>query len=185
MQDSEIIALYWQRDEAAIAETSRKYGAYCFRIAANILTAKEDAEECVNDAYHRAWNAIPPERPEHLGAWLGRVVRNVALGRWQHAHARKRNRGMTTLLSELEECIPSPQNVETALDEQELGERISIWLRSLPQEDRILFVRRYWVLDEIAELARRTGRSEGAVRTTLARMRRKLRDEMQKEGIPL
>lgn len=74
MQDSEIIALYWQRDEAAIAETSRKYGAYCFRIAGNILTAKEDAEECVNDAYHRAWNAIPPERPEHLGAWLGRVV---------------------------------------------------------------------------------------------------------------
>lgn len=111
MQDSEIIALYWQRDEAAIAETSRKYGAYCFRIAGNILTAKEDAEECVNDAYHRAWNAIPPERPEHLGAWLGRVVRNVALGRWQHAHARKRNRGMTTLLSELEDCIPAPQNV--------------------------------------------------------------------------
>ena len=92
MQDSEIIALYWQRDEAAIAETSRKYGAYCFRIAANILTAKEDAEECVNDAYHRAWNAIPPERPEHLGAWLGRVVRNVAPVSYTHLDVYKRQK---------------------------------------------------------------------------------------------
>ena len=185
MQDSEIIALYWQRDEAAIAETSRKYGAYCFRIAANILTAQEDAEECVNDAYHRAWNAIPPERPEHLGAWLGRVVRNVALGRWQHAHARKRNRGMTTLLSELEECIPSPQNVETALDEQELGERISIWLRSLPQEDRILFVRRYWYGVPLNALAKEQHSPAARLAQRMYRLRGALKAELEREGIVL
>ena len=182
MQDSEIIALYWQRDEAAIAETSRKYGAYCFRIAGNILTAKE---ECVNDAYHRAWNAIPPERPEHLGAWLGRVVRNVALGRWQHAHARKRNRGMTTLLSELEDCIPSPQNVETALDERELGERISIWLRSLPQEDRILFVRRYWYGVPLNALAKEQHSPPARLAQRMYRLRGALKAELEREGIVL
>ena len=185
MQDSEIIALYWQRDEAAIAETSRKYGAYCFRIAGNILTAKEDAEECVNAAYHRAWNAIPPERPEHLGAWLGRVVRNVALGRWQHAHARKRNRGMTTLLSELEDCIPSPQNVETALDERELGERISIWLRSLPQEDRILFVRRYWYGVPLNALAKEQHSPPARLAQRMYRLRGALKAELEREGIVL
>ena len=134
MDDWDILDLFFTRSEQAIVELDAKYGAIFHALAYNILASREDADECVNDAYLGAWNAIPPERPEHLGAWLGRVVRNVALGRWQHAHARKRNRGMTTLLSELEECIPSPQNVETALDEQELGERISIWLRSLPQE---------------------------------------------------
>ena len=139
----------------------------------------------MNDAYHRAWNAIPPEQPEHLGAWLGRVVRNVALGRWQHAHARKRNRGMTTLLSELEECIPSPQNVETALDEQELGERISIWLRSLPQEDRILFVRRYWYGVPLNALAKEQHSPAARLAHRMYRLRGALKAELEREGIVL
>lgn len=185
MQDSEIVALYWRRDEAAIAETGRKYGAYCFRIAKNILTAKEDAEECVNDAYCRVWSAIPPERPEHLGAWLGRVVRNLALNRWQQAHAQKRSAGVAALLSELEDCIPSPQDVETALDGRELGRHIDAWLRSLPREDRILFVRRYWYGVPLNALAKEHRSTPGRLAQRMYRLRRALKAELEKEGIVL
>ena len=185
MDDWDILDLFFTRSEQAIVELDAKYGAIFHALAYNILASREDADECVNDAYLGAWNAIPPERPEHLGAWLGRVVRNVALGRWQHAHARKRNRGMTTLLSELEECIPSPQNVETALDEQELGERISIWLRSLPQEDRILFVRRYWYGVPLNALAKEQHSPAARLAQRMYRLRGALKAELEREGIVL
>ena len=107
MEDSEIITLYWNRDERAIAETSTKYGSFCQRIAQNILTVREDAEECVSDTYQQAWTSIPPLRPQRLRPWLGRVVRNLAINRWRRNHAQKRYAGLEALFSELEECIPS------------------------------------------------------------------------------
>ena len=120
MEDVEIIELYWQRNEQAIAETAQKYGAFCHSIAKNILSIDEDAEECVNDAFHQAWNAIPPQRPVRFRAWLGKTVRNLALNLWNKNHAQKRYAGMTLLLTELEDCIPAPQTVEREIEEKEL-----------------------------------------------------------------
>ena len=108
MEDGQIVALYWRRDEAALRETQRKYAALCRSVAKNILGGEEDAEECVNDALLQAWNAIPPQRPRRLGAWLARVTRNLALNRWDRDHAQKRGGGMTALLANLENSWPSP-----------------------------------------------------------------------------
>ena len=132
MEDSEILDLYWRRDGSAISETEEKYGALCGRIARNILGADEDAEECVNDVLHQAWNAIPPQRPDRLGAWLGKVTRNLALNQWSRNHTQKRYGGMTALLDELEDCVPAPGGVERELEDKELSAAIDRWLRSLP-----------------------------------------------------
>ena len=144
MEDSEIVALYWARDEAAIEETQRKYGPLCRSLAKSILQADEDAEECVNDALHHAWNAIPPQRPDRLGAWLGKVTRNLALNLWDKNRAQKRYGGIEALLDELADCVPAPGGVERELEGQELSAAIDRWLRALPREDRVLFLRRYW-----------------------------------------
>ena len=112
MEDLQIIGLYYERDEAAISETATKYGAFSRGIALNILSISADADECVNDAYLRAWNSIPPQKPDKLGAWLGKVVRNIAFDLWKKNHRQKRGAGMEQLLSELEDCIPSPVAVE-------------------------------------------------------------------------
>lgn len=108
MEDAAIVALYWNRDEAAIAETQRKYGSYCQAIAQNILSSREDAEECVSDAWNAAWNAMPPQRPGSLSAFLGRIVRNLSISRWRRDRAQKRYAGLEVLLSELEDCLPAP-----------------------------------------------------------------------------
>lgn len=112
MEDSQIIELYWQRNETAISATKQKYGNFCYGIAKNILSVHEDAEECVNDTYNQVWQAIPPQRPERFRAWIGKIIRNIALNLWNKNHRQKRNVGMTELLSELEDCILSPQTVE-------------------------------------------------------------------------
>ena len=114
MEDTQIIDLYFARDERAIEETDAKYGRFCLTLAKNILTLPSDAEECVNDTYLHAWNAMPPERPRLLKGWLGRVVRNLSLDRWRHAHAAKRYAGMDVLLSELDDCVPD-HNADPAL----------------------------------------------------------------------
>ena len=185
MEDAQIIDLYWQRDEAAITETAQKYGTLCRSIAKNILTVREDAEECVNDTYHQAWNAIPPHRPERLGAWLGKVVRNLALSRWEHDHAQKRYSGMTALLSELEECVPAPKTVEGELEDKELSRLISAWLRTLEREDRVVFVRRYWYGTALQDLAVERGVSPGKLAQKMFRLRRSLRNALEKEGVVL
>lgn len=185
MEDAQIIDLYWRRDEAAISETARKYGALCLTVAKNILTLQEDAEECVNDAWHRAWNAIPPQRPERLGAWLGRVVRNLALSRWEHDRARKRYGGLTAMLSELEECVPAPKTAESELEDRELSRLISGWLRTLEREDRVLFVRRYWYGTALQDLAAERGMSPGRLAQKMLRLRRSLRNALEKEGVVL
>lgn len=185
MEDSQIIELYWRRDEAAIAETRQKYGAFCYGIAKNILSVHEDAEECVNDTWHRAWDAIPPQRPVKLRAWLGKVVRNLALHRWEKNRAQKRDAGMTQLLGELEECIPSPQSVERQIEEAELAEYISAWLRTLDREDRVLFVRRYWNGTPLQELAREWSLSPARLAQRMFRLRGRLRTTLEKEGYVL
>ena len=116
MEDSEIIDLYWRRDESAVSETEKKYGALCRGVAQNILKSAEDAEECVNDALHQAWTSIPPQRPDKLGAWLGKVTRNLALNAWKRDRTQKRQGGITALLDELAECVPGPVTVEKELE---------------------------------------------------------------------
>lgn len=185
MEDSEIIDLYWRREEAAVAETQKKYGAFCYGIAKNILSVHEDAEECVNDTYHRAWDSIPPQRPVKFRAWLGKIVRNLALNLWTKNHTQKRYAGMTELLGELEDCVPSPNTVERQMEEKELSEFLSAWLLSLSREDRILFVRRYWNGAALRDLAREWKLDPGKLARRMYRLRGGLRAALEKEGIAL
>lgn len=186
MEDEAIIELYWSRSERAIAETSAKYGRYCHAIAYNILNNHQDSEECVNDMYLKLWEAIPPERPGRFLAFLGRIVRNLALNRQAQHCAQKRGGGQVEMaLEELAECVPSAHNVERVIEEKELGERINIFLSTLPEETRRLFLRRYWYLSPISEMAVAYGMTESRVKVTLFRTRNKLKEFLVKEGIVL
>lgn len=185
MEDTQIVGLYFERDEAAISETAAKYGAYCHGIALNILSINADADECVNDAYLQAWNSIPPQKPDRLGAWLGKVVRNIALNLWKKNRRQKRHAGMEQLLNELEDCIPSPATVEREIEEQELTEVINTWLAALPKNDRILFVRRYWNGEAVAALARESGTSPAKMAKRMYRLRQNLKSMLEQEGYSL
>ncbi|MBD5133744.1 MAG: sigma-70 family RNA polymerase sigma factor [Clostridiales bacterium] len=185
MEDSQIVELYWRRDEAAVRETERKYGALCRGVARNILGVDEDAEECVNDALHQAWNAIPPQRPDRLGAWLGRVTRNLALNRWNKDRAQKRYAGVRLLLDELADCVPATGGVERELEGQELSAAIDRWLRTLSREDRALFLRRYWYGMELQALAAERGVSPNRLAQKMSRLRRSLKHTLEKEGFAL
>lgn len=186
MEDTEIIALYFARDQRAVAETSLRYGGFLLRLAGNILRIPADAEECVNDTYLHAWNAIPPERPAVFQSWLGRIARNLSLDRWKRSQAQKRGgREPEILLGELEDCIPSPHGVERHLEDQAAADIISSFLRQLPEEQRIMFLRRYWYGDSLGDVAKRLGRSEGQVKSALFRVRKALRVCLEKEGVLL
>jgi len=185
MEDRQIVALYWQRDERAIGETEAKYGAFCRALAQNLLKIREDAEECVNDTWHAAWRAMPTARPERLGPWLGRVVRNLAIDRWRRDHRQKRYDGMEALLSELEDCVPAPADVEREIEARELGRSIDRWLGTLTEADRALFVRRYWSGERLAALAAEEDIPAGRLAGRLARLRQRLKTELEKEGISL
>lgn len=184
MDDKTIIDLYWKRSETAISETANKYGRYCRRIAYNILHNNEDCEECVNDAYLKAWNAMPPKRPNRLSVFLGKIVRNLSFDRYNGYTAKKRGGGEIPLvLEELEACIPASSDTEQALDELALGEMLNCFLAGVKPEARILFVRRYWYLDPVKEIASSSGISESKVKTTLMRTRNQLKQFLEKEGV--
>lgn len=186
MEDHQIIELYFQRSEQAIAETSDKYGRYCQTIANHVLGNPEDAEECVNDTWLHTWNAIPPTRPGCLRAFLGKITRNLSINRFLARNAAKRGGGETAAaLDELAECAAAGETVESAIDERELGRAISRFLETLPEKKRVIFVRRYWYLCPVAEIASSLGEGESMVKMSLSRMRRKLRDYLAKEGIAL
>ena len=185
MEDSQIIGLYFKRDEAAISETAAKYGGFCRGIAMNILSINADADECVNDTYLRAWNSMPPHKPDKLGAWLGKVVRNIAFDLWKKNHRKKRYSGMEELLNELEDCIPAHVTVESEIEEQELTEVINTWLTSLPQSDRILFMRRYWNGETVAALAQENGKSPANIAKRMYRLRQNLKSKLETEGYSL
>lgn len=186
MEDSRIINLYWERSESAIAETSNKYGRYCYSISHNILHNDEDAEECVNDTYLRAWNAMPPHRPNRLSVFLGKITRNLSLNKYKRFNAEKRGFGETPLaLSELNDSIPSSSDLEQATDDLLLVEALNGFLAEQPRKKRIIFVKRYWYLMPIMELAELHGNSESQTKSLLFRMRNELKTHLEKEGITI
>ena len=184
MTDEQIIRLYFDRDQAAIAETDRKYGSYCYSIASNLL-GREDSEECVNDTYPAAWTHIPPEVPQSLKAFLGRIVRNLSISRFRRSHAQKRSSGTDVLLSELEDCLPTPQTVETEADSRELSRLISSWLATLSGDDRALFVLRYWHGSAVQDLAETCGCTPNAVSLRIRRLRKNLKHYLEAKGVSL
>ena len=180
MQDHDIIELYFARDERAIAATAAQYGGYCHSIAMNILSCESDAEECVNDTWLRTWNAIPPTRPNVLRVFVGKITRNLALDRYRARTAEKRAGGEFAMsLEELNECVGVVDERESIL----IGESISKFLRTQPELARKMFVCRYFYCDSIADIAQRFRVGEGMVKSTLFRVRGKLRDHLEKEGI--
>ena len=185
MEDREIVALYWQRNENAIAETEGKYGPFCRGLARNLLGSPEDAEECVSDTWLEAWNSMPEEKPDCLRPWLGRVVRLNAIDRWRAAHRQKRFGGVETLVLELEDCVPAPSDPQRALEAAELGELLRRWLDSLGKEDRRLFLRRYWNGEALNALASEEGMSPAALAQRMRRLRLKLKRYLEKEGVVL
>ena len=186
MKDQEIIALYWERDEAAITATAEKYGSYCHSISYNILHSNEDAEECVNDAYLGAWKSIPPQRPERLSSYLGKIVRNLSLNRYKQYNAQKRGLGQVQLaLSELEDRISTGIDIEQMIEEKALVGYIEQFLYAQPRQKRNIFIRRYWYLCSIQEIAQTYGMSESKTISLLFRMRNKLKEHLEKEGIIL
>lgn len=186
MKDSDIIDLYWKREEKAVEVTADKYGSYCYSIAYNILYNHEDAEECVNNTWLGAWNSMPPQRPNCLSAWLGKIARNISINRFKQYNAKKRGAGQTKLvLSELEECIPSQANVERVVDEMVFVEAINQFLYAMPEQKRNIFIRRYWYLSPVRDIAKVYGMSESRVISMLFRMRNELRAHLEKEGITL
>ena len=187
LADDAIVALYWERNEAAIVESDRKYGAYCQTIAQNILFNEQDALECVNDTWLGAWNSMPPHRPSVLASFLGKITRRLSISRFRKRTAEKRGEGELPLaLDELEECVShGSQNgseVESMILQEELTRIIEGFLKAQPQAQRSMFVCRYWYLDPVAEIAARFGCSESKVKTTLFRMRERLKGVLEQEG---
>ena len=183
MLDSQIVQLYWDRDERAIPETAAAYGGYCFTIAHNILDSTQVAEECVNDTWLRAWNAIPPHRPSVLSAFLGRITRNLALQLFRRDHAQKRGGGEIDLVfEELSECVSGSESAEQSVNERELMRAINEFLAGQSAKKRKIFVRRYWYADSTAQIARRMHMSENSVSVTLHRMRAALRAYLEERG---
>lgn len=181
MEDSQIIELYWQRDERAMRECELRFGAYCLQIAMNVLHSREDAEECVNDTWLRAWNAIPPERPGRLSLFLGKIVRNLAIDRYRNNVAAKHGGGQTKLcLEELEECIGKEVSLE---DRIALREAMNAFLKESPENHRDVFLMRYWYFMPVHEIAKRNKTTDGAIKMTLHRMREELRKYLAREGM--
>ena len=184
MKDNEIIELYWNRDEAAITATANTYGNYCYSIAYNVLCNHEDAEECVNDTWLNAWKSIPPQRPNRLSTYLGKITRNLSLNRYKLLTAQKRGKGQIELaLSELECCIPSQGDTEQIVDEIVLVNAIETFLRLQPRTKRNIFIGRYWYLYPIRDLAGAYHMSESKVVSLLYRMRIEFKLHLEKEGI--
>lgn len=186
MDDNQIIDLYWQRKDAAIRETSRKYGAYCFSIAENILKCREDSEECVNDTWLQTWNSIPPQRPNIFRMYLAKITRNLSFNRYQAQHAAKRGGGEISLvLDELSECIPGAPDTAELYQQKELKQCMSRFVRNLPERDGNIFIRRYFFTESISEIAKHYHLTENNVIVILSRTRRKLRLWLKKEGYVL
>ncbi len=186
MQDEKIIDLFYRRDEAAIPAVVEKYGKYCYSIALRMLQSAEDAEECVNETWWKAWSAIPPHRPKHLSTFLGKITRNLALDRRKQINAQRRGGERIVLaLEELGQCVQSAEGAELAVEEAELVKTIEDFLMAYPKRERNIFVGRYWHLYSISELAAAYGMSESRVSSLLFRMRKKLKACLEKEEIYL
>ena len=186
MQDFEIIALYYERNEQAISESSGKYGKYCLSIAHNILRNMQDAEECVNDTWLCAWKSIPPARPDSLQLYLGGITRHVSLDRYRRAHREKRGGGeMVLALEEIGEVACSDTDVQSQVEEREFYEVFNRFLWSLPERNCNIFIRRYYYIESIATIAAHYGLSKTNVNKILSRTRAKLLHYLREEGYAL
>ena len=184
MDDRQIVALYWQRSESAIAQTAAKYGRYCFTIANNILQSKEDADESVSDTYLAAWNRIPPHKPAVLSTFLGKLTRRISLNRWRSRNAQKRGGGQIILaLEELSPCISDGTDASAWVEQKELTAAINRFLSDLKEQERNVFLCRYWFFASIDEISRRTGFSESKIKSMLHRTRNRLKAYLQEEGL--
>ena len=184
MEDRKIVDLYWQRDENAIPETAAKFGGYCRTIAYNILSDAEDAEECLNDTWLRAWNTMPTNRPAKLAPYLGKLTRWISLTRLREKTSLKRGGGETELvLDELAEVVDSGADVEKAVELKELNAALRRFLKSLGETERQVFLARYWFIASIAEIAEKFGFSESKVTSMLHRTRKKLLAYLKEEGL--
>ena len=182
MDDSKIVALYFERNPAAVQETEAAYGPKLHRLALGILGSREDAEESVNDTYLAAWRTIPPQRPSLLFPYLAKICRNAALGKLDWQNAKKRKAEVVALTQEMEQCIPD-ELAGRSMDQAELGRILNRFLEKLSEENRRIFLRRYWFADSIRDIADRFGISENTVRVRLHRTRSKLRAYLEQEGI--
>lgn len=186
MTDAEIVRLYWERDETAISETAGRFTGYCYSIAYGILVSKEDSEECISDTWLRAWNAIPPARPNKLTLFLGKITRNLALDRYKRNQTKKRGAGvMQLLLEELQECIPSADTVEQAVADRELEAHINSFLHDLPQRECDIFLLRYWYNKSLSDIAEKQSMKENNVKASLFRSRKKLGKFLEKKEVVL
>lgn len=185
MDDRHITALFEARSEQAISKLADKYGKLCMRIATNILDSREDAMECVNDAYLALWNHIPPEKPIFLRAYLLKVVRNIAYDRLDRRSAAKRDDAVSVCLHELEDCLPAGDDLDAILESKLIRSVLNAYLYSLNERDRRLFIRRYFLMESCRTIGKDTGMSESAVSTRLARLRQKLKQKLTEEGIAI
>lgn len=182
MDDNKIISLYFQRREEAIQETDRRYGQKLYHISDNIVHNEEDAQECVSDTYLKTWQTIPPTRPEHFFAYIAKICRNFSLSRLDWKNAAKRKGEVISLTQELETCIPDKRR-EAKENGKELGRLLNAFLATLTPENRMIFLRRYWYVETVGEIAEKYGITENAVSTRLHRTREKLAAYLAKEGI--
>lgn len=182
MEDKLIVDLYWARNEDAITQTSIKYGKMMHATSKSIVGSHEDAEECVNDAYLAAWNSMPENRPTYLGGYMAKIIRNVSLGRYDHNHAAKRY-GVQVVFEELEECLSDYQTPEDAYEAGCLRKVLDGFLAGLSEEKRVIFLRRYFYTDSIAQIAERMQMSEGKVKSILFRLRGQLAEVLKEAGI--
>ena len=184
MEDNQIITLYFARNEQAITETNKKYGVYCHAIAHRILQSLPDAEECVNDTWLRAWNSMPPQKPNVLRQFLAKITRNLSLDRWRTTQAQKRGGGvMEIALEELGECVCGGTDPATQMEMKTLKMSVAAFLQNLSERDRNIFLRRYFYLEDTAAIARHYVLRQANVRLILSRTRQKLKDFLQKEGL--
>jgi RNA polymerase sigma-70 factor (ECF subfamily) len=186
MDDSKIIDLYWARSELAISATAQKYGTYCQTIAYRILNQTEDSEECVSDTWLKAWNAIPPARPDCLRAFVGKITRNLALNRLRQDHTMKRGGQVVAIaLDELKECVSTGDSPEDALENKRISESVNRFLGTLSTEKRVAFVLRYWYLCPIEEIAQKMNLKEAKLKSMLFRLRKQLKTHLEQEDILL
>lgn len=186
MEDNEIVELYFSRNDRATLATAEKYGGYCMAIAKNILGCSEDAEECVNDTYLRAWNTIPPHQPRELRAFLGKITRNLAFNRYKSARAEKRGGGEIALvLDELSECVSGSEDVNGEIDRKELIKELDLFVSGLSEQKRSIFIRRYWYADSVEDIAKEHKITRAAAAKTLERLRRQLSEYLKERGFDI
>ncbi len=184
MDDNQIIELYWKRDQSAICETQHKYGKLCRYVAYNILHNNEDVKECENDTYNKAWEMIPPQRPSILSAFLSKIARNLAIDKYRSKTAKKRGNGQYDIvIDELYECIPVLDNMEHIIEDIVIKDSLNQFLEKLPVKTRKIFMRRYWYMSSIKEIATDFSMSESNIKMTLLRTRKELKTFLEKEGI--